>query len=216
MNENEIWKDVVDFEDFYQVSNLGRVRSKERTVKVTRSNGIIYERIMKPKIMKDRKNNCGYHQISLSDSFGEQHDELVHRLVAKAFIPNSDPEKVTVNHKNGNKDNNTVSNLEWMTYSEQNQHAYDTGLKDKTKLMKPLSEETKKKMSESRKGKINESQCKKIQQIDPNTDKVINVFNSLAEAKKAVNAKDGKGISEAARGINNRKTAYGYKWKFDE
>lgn len=73
------------------------------------------------------KTRRGYHYVTLRKD-GKNHLEYVHRLVAKNFIKNPH-NKETVNHIDGNKNNNHVNNLEWSTYSENNQHAYDTKLK---------------------------------------------------------------------------------------
>lgn len=76
--------------------------------------------------IKHNLNSIGYSRVSLSNK-GKQKQLLVHRLVAQAFIPNPNnlPE---VNHKDGNKRNNNVDNLEWTTRSENEEHAYRTGL----------------------------------------------------------------------------------------
>lgn len=79
------------------------------------------------RFIKDSLNNRGYHIVHLYDN-GVCTTCLVHRLVAQAFISNPE-NKPCVNHIDGNKDNNTKSNLEWCTYSENNQHSFDTGLK---------------------------------------------------------------------------------------
>ena len=76
--------------------------------------------------VKQRVNNSGYLRVSLSNN-GENKAYFVHRLVAKAFIPNPE-NKQFVNHKDGNKTNNHVSNLEWCTKSENMQHAVKIGL----------------------------------------------------------------------------------------
>lgn len=90
----EIWKDVEDYEEYYQISNLGRIRNKREN------------RILKP------SKSGGYLHISLS--YGIRKDVLIHRLVAKAFIDN--PLNLSyVNHKDENKLNNSVENLEWCT-----------------------------------------------------------------------------------------------------
>lgn len=123
----EIWKDIEEFKGLYQVSNLGRVKSIDRTT--------IYNtgatRITKGKILSIGKNKLGYSQVSLS-KHDKQHSRRVHRLVAEAFILNPD-KKTQVNHINGNKDNNKVENLEWCTKSENELHAYKTGLKKSRK-----------------------------------------------------------------------------------
>lgn len=104
---DEIWKDIVDYENLYQGSNLGRVRSVDRWVKDTNGSLRFYRgRILKPVI-----NGRGYLQVCLCKN-GKVKKFTVHRLVAEAFLPNPDnlPE---VNHKDENKLNNVVSNLEW-------------------------------------------------------------------------------------------------------
>jgi hypothetical protein len=105
----EIWKDIIGFEGYYMISNLGNlysVRSKQNKVICLNACGYLRTRITCPK-------NKG--------SF------LVHRLVAAAFIPN--PKKYKeVNHVDGNKTNNHVSNLEWCDRSRNCKHAVDIGL----------------------------------------------------------------------------------------
>lgn len=105
-NMEEIWKDIEGFEDLYQVSNMGRVRSLTRNKKG--KNGVpcpIQGRIMKQHIC------FGYYYITLSKN-GKYKGFRVHRLVANAFIPNPD-NLPQVNHKDENKANNCVDNLEW-------------------------------------------------------------------------------------------------------
>ena len=108
---NEIWKPI-EFADGYYVSNLGRIKSTRRN----------RELILKLSHTKDGYVKCGITIHGSSCRF------RVNRLVAEAFIPNLE-NKPTVNHKDGNKDNNRASNLEWMTRSEQMEHAYSLGLK---------------------------------------------------------------------------------------
>ena len=103
----EIWKDIKDYENLYQGSNWGRVKSLDRWVKDT--NGSL--RFYKGRILKPGTNTCGYLQVSLYKN-GKEKIFYVHRLVAEAFIPNPNnlPE---VNHRDENKQNNSVENLEW-------------------------------------------------------------------------------------------------------
>lgn len=112
---NEIWRDIEGYEGLYQVSNLGRVKSLEKQCGVQ----IQKEKILKPGLVKG-----GYYRVGLTKN-GIRKSKLVHRLVAETFIPIN----LTVNHKDGNKSNNTVDNLEWTTQKENNIHAYQTGLK---------------------------------------------------------------------------------------
>ena len=105
---DEIWKDIEGYEDCYQVSNFGRVLSKKSGL-----------------LRKFGDNGNGYKFVPLSN--GMVKNFYVHRLVADAFIPNPD-RKQTVNHKDGIKSNNHVSNIEWATQSENSQHGFDNGL----------------------------------------------------------------------------------------
>lgn len=114
----EEWKDIEGYEGFYQISNLGRVKSlggwcgtSKRKEKI-RSTSLTFDGYVKARLI---------HQ-------GKDKTMRVHRLVAEAFIPNPE-NKDTVNHMDGNKQNNTVSNLEWVDRTEQMLHAYDLGLK---------------------------------------------------------------------------------------
>ena len=110
----EIWKAAPGFELFYQVSNLGRIKG----IKRQGSNG----GILRTCTRKD-----GYLQVCLqADRKGSF---LVHRLVAEAFLPRIKG-KPYVNHKDGNRANNTVSNLEWCTSQENNLHAHDVLMKN--------------------------------------------------------------------------------------
>ena len=118
----EKYKDVVGYEGLYQVSDLGNIKSLART---------IYKTDGTTQTFKDKTRSCtfngrGYLQLGLSKE-GKYVTKKVHRLVAMAFIPNYENKK-EVNHKDGNKANNILSNLEWCTASENVQHAYDTGL----------------------------------------------------------------------------------------
>ena len=113
----ESWKNIKGYEGLYQVSNMGRVKSLERTA--TRKNGIkqtIRERILKPSTDKD-----GYLLVSLYNGRGKVKTFKVHRLVCEAFYENP-KKKPCVNHIDENKTNNVATNLEWCTYEENNNH----------------------------------------------------------------------------------------------
>lgn len=113
----EVWKDVKDYEGHYQISSFGRVKSMAR-MRPTRSGAYapLQERILKEKTSKH-----GYKVLHLRRD-NVQCWPSVHRLVASAFILNVE-NKPTVNHKDCDKTNNKVSNLEWSTHSEQMVHA---------------------------------------------------------------------------------------------
>ena len=97
--DNEQWRDIDGYDGMYQVSDLGRVRS--------RYSG-------EWKVMKQRKNRKGYLRLDLSRD-GNRKNASVHRLVAQAFIPNNDDNKTQINHINEVKTDNRVYNLEWCT-----------------------------------------------------------------------------------------------------
>lgn len=121
----EVWKDVVGFEGKYLVSSFGSVKSLGFREIITRKDGkeqlfVRHEKILTPWVMKN-----GYHQYQL----GRGHKFLGHRLVALAFLEN--PRNVSdVNHIDGNKANNVLSNLEWVNRSENNKHAFRIGLRE--------------------------------------------------------------------------------------
>ena len=105
--KKEIWKDILGYEGLYQVSNFGRVKSLERLIKYT-ENKIV---LRKCRIIKTHTNKCGYVYVVLHKD-GNKKNYLVHRLVAEVFISNPD-NLPQVNHKDENKLNNSVENLEW-------------------------------------------------------------------------------------------------------
>ena len=120
MENIEIWKDVENYEGFYQVSNLGRVRSLERDVYC--QNGIVHH--LKEKVLVQNLDKQGYAYVSLCLN-GKMKTIKTHRLVALAFIPNPE-NKPQVNHKDEVKTNNVVDNLEWC--SAQENVNYGTGI----------------------------------------------------------------------------------------
>lgn len=103
MAEERIWRPVIDYEGLYEVSNYGEVRRTDGTM------------------MQGNINSYGYRVVRLTKS-GRPKDKKVHRLVALAFIPTISG-KDFVNHKDGDKLNNYVENLEWVTRGENNSHA---------------------------------------------------------------------------------------------
>lgn len=117
----EIWKDVVGFEDYYQISSLGHLMSKER--KYVNSLGIY--KTLKPKLKKSFIGANGYVFVQLQVN-NNTFNTSIHRLVANAFLGKSDAE---VNHRDGHKENNNVDNLEFSTRSKNVAHAYRTGLR---------------------------------------------------------------------------------------
>lgn len=121
---NVIYKELKDFNGHYLIGNNGTILNRTKT-------------------LKTYINNSGYECIKLTALKSNKH-RLIHRLVAETFIPNPD-NKPEVNHKDGNKLNNTVENLEWVTSSENKRHSLVTGIRkyNNPTLGKKLSKNSK-------------------------------------------------------------------------
>lgn len=141
---NEKWSDVMGWEEFYRISNKGRVYSKR------------YKKIMKP-----LKTHKGYLAIDLRSKARVKKGHLIHRLVAIAFIGMPTKIKNQTNHKDGNKTNNKAENLEWVSQSENQIHSYRLGLKSVKGEMNPKAKLTLKDVNEIRRLVLN-----KVKQID--------------------------------------------------
>ena len=123
---SEVWKDIPGYEDLYRISNLGRVKSLRRYVPCKNGMRVVREKILRLSVHRD-----GYLKVELRKNAVGEHP-MVHRLVALAFIPNPD-NKTQVNHIDGVKSNNSVKNLEWCNQSENQLHAYKSGLQEPLK-----------------------------------------------------------------------------------
>ena len=113
----ETWKDIKGYEGLYQVSNIGRVKSLERTSIDKRG----HKHHTKERILKTRTDKAGYLRVNLYDSCGKMKRFLVHRLVCEAFHENP-KSKTEVNHINEDKSDNRACNLEWVTRKENCNH----------------------------------------------------------------------------------------------
>jgi hypothetical protein len=149
----EIWTDVKGFEDSYEISNFGNLRTKERFVKHYKG-GL---RKYKPKEKNIRLNENGYFRCNLKKD-GKRYDFTIHRLVANSFLENKDDKKA-INHINGIKTDNRVENLEWVTLSENTIHAVKNRL-IKTKL-------TDKEVLEISKNKLSTRKIAEIYKVSP-------------------------------------------------
>ena len=180
----EIWKDIQGYEGFYQISNLGNVKSLERVI--DKGNGILQHR--KERIMNKRESVDGYYVAKLNVN-KKSKSIAIHILVARHFIdnPNNYPE---VNHKDCNRKNNQVDNLEWCTHQQNVEYSKQLGhyktksgcdnpnYKNDTLKIKYKNNPTLAKINNSRPREQN-GRCVKIRMI--NND-VIKDFNFIGEA----------------------------------
>ena len=185
--ENEIWKDIPDYEGLYQVSNYGNVRRLKKWVGNQHINQYID---CAPKQINAYTDSKGYKRVCLTFHNRSKHIR-VHRLVAQAFIdnPNNLPE---VNHKDENKFNNNVNNLEWCTHRYNN--LYGTRVQ-RIRESNILS-------GKHRKSVV---QC----DMDGNIIKVWDSVTQVSETLKIC-------ISHISNCCHNkRKSAGGFMWKFE-
>lgn len=174
--------------DYLEVEPDGTVWRKERET-VMPNGGIRHQPRQKAKTYLER---CGYLKTNVMID-GKRYHLLIHCLVAEAFIPKPDgwDETWQVNHKNGNKTDNMVENLEWCTQSENIRHADRTGLRD-TK-------------------NINAVARKPVEQIDLLTGEVVTRYVSLSEAARTVNGNQGN-IWKCC--IGQRSSHAGFGWRY--
>ena len=185
---NEIWKDIPNYEGLYQVSNFGRIKKLNKKMIVKQENRtFIYH--SKERMLKPQKEKTGYFNVVLYNATNKKHFK-VHRLVAEAFIPNPE-NKPQVNHIDGNKQNNCVSNLEFCTNGENQIHAWGTGLQKRYI------------------GKEN-PKSKKVKQFDINN-KYIKTWDCIREVERTLKIKN-YNITSCCKG--KRKTAGGYIWRY--
>lgn len=136
----EIWKDVAGYEEMYEVSNFGKVRTHKN--KKTWSTQYQSWRTWKQRELKNKTPNGRNVRVTLWKN-GKSNDYLVHRLVAQAFIPMIYG-KQDINHIDGNPKNNRVDNLEWCNHLENNNHAFDNDLIKTRKRITLIKTENKK------------------------------------------------------------------------
>ncbi len=117
----EKWKDIPEYEGIYQASTLGRIRSLDHRIVTNGNSKAIHERSSRGRVLVQREQNGGYLIVSISVN-GYRKICTVHRLVAKTFIENPNNYR-DINHKDGNKKNNKIENLEWVKHSDNIKHS---------------------------------------------------------------------------------------------
>ena len=133
---SEIWKSIEGYDGRYEVSSNGKVRAVAHNIKVN-DNGRLYFKTVRSKLMKQSPHSAGYLVVNLTMN-GKGTLHYVHRLVAEAFIPNPNGYDC-INHKDENKANNDVSNLEWC--DKQYNNTYGTVReRQRNTLLKTLAE----------------------------------------------------------------------------
>ena len=181
--KGEIWKEVAGYEGLYQVSNRGRVKSLGYWIY---GEGRGFPRKKKERILTPCMAGTKYYFVTLAHR-GSHKMALIHRLVAEAFLPNP-LKKSDVNHKDGNKLNNDVRNLEWCTRQENIRHAFANG------LSKPHHNQVNRKRVE----------------ITDNTGGAME-FSSVADAARFIGVCE-SGVSRACSGFT--RSAGGYWCRF--
>lgn len=191
--EGEEWRDIQGFEGLYQVSNLGRVKSLDRVVyKKDGTTQIYKERILKQSNLWNE-----YLVVNLSRN-GKPIMHRIHRLVAEAFLPNPNNYPI-INHKDENKTNNSVDNLEWCSYSYNLNYgtARERGLQ-----------------ANKENGiydRLKELRSKAVNQIDIFSNEIIKQWKSMREVERELGFSN-SAISKCCKG--KKKTYKGFIWKY--
>lgn len=203
--DGEIWKDIVGYENKYQISSYGRVKSLINS-------GVI----LKYRVNKIKGKDYGYYSVALYNNMGVKCFKI-HRLIAQAFIPNIE-NKPCIDHIDTNTYNNCISNLRWVTFKEngnnpitkaklsvlhRGENSYFYGGK--------LSVEHKEKLSIAKKGKLNGNASVKVVQISPKDGTEINEYDSAADAARCSGAKETNIIRCCKK---KRTVAAGYSWAY--
>lgn len=189
----EIWKSIKGYEEFYEVSNLGRIRSKDRNKKSFLGRICVY----RGKLLKPQPNSSGYLRLQLVDGSGNKKLHFVHRLVAQAFVEN--PQNLpVVNHLDFDYTNNRADNLEWTTPKGNMQYSLLRGRLKRTK-----------EWLENQKRSIDILMAKSVIGTNETTGETI-FFNALNDCAKS--GFQPSCVSNCCTG--KRKHHLGFTWRF--
>lgn len=209
---NEIWKDIKGYEGLYQVSDQGMVRS------------LNYNRTGKTRVLKLKENRYGYLQVGLWKD-GIQKSVSVHRLVWSAFVGEI-PKGMQIDHRDGCKTNNSLSNLRVCTPKENSnnpatrpRHLEAIKKRSQNPEWRKNKAESNKKLAQDHEWQKNHTEgtrkaCNKpILQIDKQTGEVIRIWECARDASRKLGV-DFSLISKCCRGIKSYNSAGGYGWRF--
>jgi hypothetical protein len=183
-----MWKEIKGYEGIYKINEYGKV------IKIKNN----YE--------MSTFDNDGYDRIQLTSKNGVAKKHLIHRLVLSTFKPTKNWEEMQVNHKDMNKRNNHISNLEWVNNKQNINHMLDNRPEVREQLKKSMS-----KIGKKYNHLGAEASKKPVARIDLKTNEVIDIFESAREASRKTGA-NYKNISQVCN--EERKTHMGFGWKF--
>lgn len=195
----EVWKDIVGYEGLYQISNLGRVKSLPKAQCCPNCNSPV-KVLSKEIILKGRINRQGYVQVILYSKSAKKTFN-VHRLVGKHFLDTDglNVDEMTIHHKDFNKLNNFVDNLEWCFLQENLEYSFDAG----------------KHHAKSNKNKSPFFRTKKNHKLRP--EDVVEIRNLLRAGAKLKEISDKYSVSESLiSNIKNNKMWINYEWEDDK
>ena len=179
---NEIWKPINGYENLYEISNLGRVKSKPREWFQKHRSGKLVKYKKTENLLKLQADRKGYIHVDLfKNKIAER--KLVHRLVAEHFIDNPNNYKY-INHIDSNPSNNNVKNLEWCTQSYNIKFAYDNG-----KKIPPHK--------------------RSVAQINIKTNETVYIYSSISEAHRLTGFNN---IGVCCRGLRNKAGGYKWQY----
>lgn len=219
----EIWKDIPQYEGLYQASTLGRIRAKDRVIAYTNrwggtSSQLHNGHLVPQHLSKEHEsplNGTSYYSVKLYKN-NKMHNEWVHRLVALTFIDN--PEHYPcVNHKNEDKGDNSVDNLEWCSYKYNNTYGSSQSLKRETYIKNGTGKKVGERMKGTKNPAYTHRERNNFVNNNPTPKKPIFCVETGIIYASACDASKETGIIRAniSNACNNKqKTAGGYHWQF--